>query len=183
MLVDQKYLLTGTQSISYAYPIVLLATAFALIMLIFVNVLFSSIMCCHNSIRNDPLFKEWRKKHKSSYCCVHTWATILSFKVGKFLYSRFFAYKSCNADFKKIKSYYSVMNCLSIMNIFFSLLPVIFIDIWALTLYKWGTQFFISLIETLVISLLMLIFMILDFRVHIKENEQAKKVMDDSALD
>lgn len=77
------------------------------------------------------------------------------------------------------------MNWFTIINIFLGLLPIIFIDIWALSIYHWGNQFYISLIDTMIISILMLIATIIDFKVGRKQvlnDIQPKKVMDDSAM-
>lgn len=60
---------------------------------------------------------------------------------------------------------------------------MILLDIAALTFYKWGSQFYIILIETLVISVAMVLLQVFDFR-HakklIKIEEDLKGVKFDS---
>ena len=60
---------------------------------------------------------------------------------------------------------------------------MILLDIGALTFYKWGSQFYIILIETLVISVAMVLLQVFDFR-HakklIKIEEDLKGVKFDS---
>ena len=55
------------------------------------------------------------------------------------------------------------MMAFCIFNIFFSILPLIIVDIYALIKLKWGTQLFIILIETLVLSIIMAFVMLLEF--------------------
>jgi hypothetical protein len=55
------------------------------------------------------------------------------------------------------------MMCVSIFNIFFTLLPIIIVDIYGLIVLSWGTQFYIILIETLILCLLILLLTILEF--------------------
>lgn len=50
------------------------------------------------------------------------------------------------------------------MNIILTLLPIIFIDIYGLVKYRWGGQFYIIIIETLVLTITVLILSIIEFK-------------------
>lgn len=58
----------------------------------------------------------------------------------------------------------SFFNWLTVANIFLTLTPIIFVDIYGLVKYRWGTQLYITLIETLILALFVLIISILEFR-------------------
>lgn len=62
---------------------------------------------------------------------------------------------------QKIRSFFNVLTTL---NIIFSLVPVILIDVYGLAKYRWGNQFYVSLIETLVFSLSMIVVQIIEYR-------------------
>ena len=44
------------------------------------------------------------------------------------------------------------------------LTPVILIDVYGLAKYKWGSQFYIMMIETLIFSLCMIVLQIIELR-------------------
>jgi len=90
--------------------------------------------------------------------------TILSFKLHKFFYSRFFGLERFYIPLTNPGKMHTAFNVLTILNIVLSLLPIIFIDIYGLIKYKWGNQFYIILTETLILSLSMLVLQILEFR-------------------
>lgn len=60
--------------------------------------------------------------------------------------------------------FHTLLNILSIINIIFTLLPIIFIDIYGLIKYGWGSQYYIILIETLCLSVAMLVITIYEFK-------------------
>jgi K+-transporting ATPase A subunit len=62
---------------------------------------------------------------------------------------------------QKIRSFFNVLTTL---NIIFSLVPVILIDVYGLAKYRWGNQFYVMLIETLVFSLSMIVVQIIEYR-------------------
>ena len=55
---------------------------------------------------------------------------------------------------------------MTIGNILFTLLPIIFVDIYGLIKYHWGSQFYVIIIETLFLTLAILIFSIIEFKVN-----------------
>ena len=61
---------------------------------------------------------------------------------------------------------------LTTLNIVFSLAPVILIDVYGLSKYKWGNQFYIMLIETLIYSLSMLVMHVIELRQPKEEDDE-----------
>lgn len=91
--------------------------------------------------------------------------SVMSFKVANFYYSRFFGLRSSFVPFENPTKFHTLINILSIINIIFSLLPIIFIDIYGLIKYGWGSQYYIIIIETLCLSVAMLVLTIYEFKV------------------
>ena len=88
--------------------------------------------------------------------------TLVSFKMHKFFYTRFMG--SYRIPFKNPQRIRTFFNVLTTLNVVFSLTPVILIDVYGLSKYKWGNQFYIMLIETLVFSLSMIGLHIIELR-------------------
>jgi hypothetical protein len=86
------------------------------------------------------------------------------------MYSRFFGHNGFHIPLENMAKLHTALNILTIINIILSLLPMIFIDIYGLIKYSWGNQFYIIMIETLVLSLFMLAMTIWEFK-------QQKKTM------
>lgn len=63
-------------------------------------------------------------------------------------------------------------------------MPIILIDVYGITKYSWGDQYYISLIETLVFSLTMILIQIFEYRAHklYKPLEDDFSVLDEMRL-
>lgn len=53
---------------------------------------------------------------------------------------------------------------MTIFNIFFCIIPLILVDIFGLIVLSWGSQLYITIIESLVLSLLMLIITLIEIK-------------------
>jgi hypothetical protein len=119
------------------WPIVFYGTCLAFAMLILMNIAFFIIFMV--AIRKDQGYQEYRRQ----FCCVPgiiaSLGSIMSFKVANFYYSKFFGLRSFCVPFENAVKFHSLINILSIINIIFSLLPIIFIDIYGLIKYGWGS--------------------------------------------
>ena len=80
----------------------------------------------------------------------------------RLFYSKFFGLEIFNASFNHITTLLNLMFCVSLGNILFCLLPLIIVDIYGLIVLSWGTQLYIVLIETLVLSLIIIIITLLE---------------------
>ena len=151
----------------------------ALLFLFVTNIVFFVLMTQKCGFKEDPLFIEWQKKKKRSHCCIRYWGLFTSFQVGRLYYSRLFGFKSFSAKFTKFSKYLKIINALSLANLFLTLMPIIIIDVWALSQYKWGTQFYVILIETLVLSLIMAFLTCMEFRIGGKRDKDKLKTKDE----
>ena len=115
-------------------------------------------------VSKDKGYKEYRREYGCTSACLAVFGTILSFKLHKFFYSRFFGQERYYIPFEYPQRIHLIFNVLTIINIVMSLLPVIFVDVYGIIQYKWGTQFYIIIIETLVLSVSMLVFQIIEFK-------------------
>lgn len=142
-------------------PIVFYGTVFALVIFLLLNLCFLVIFLAF--IRRDPGYKEYRRQ----YCCTPTAivviGVILGFQTSNFYYSRFFGLRSFFVPLQEKVRLHTILNILTIIHIVLCLLPVIFVDVYGLLKYKWGSQFFMEIIETFVLCLLLLGFKIWDF--------------------
>ena len=114
-------------------------------------------------IKKDPGYIEYRSKYCFMPTLLQVLGTLLSFKLFKLFYSKFFGHKFFCVPFENPKRIYSLFNILSVLNIFLTLLPIIAVDIYGLLKYHWGNQFYIMLLETFILSTCMLIIQLVEF--------------------
>jgi len=118
-------------------PLVFYGTCIALAVLVLMNVVFLFVFL--TLIRRDRGYQDYRRE----FCCVPVGiaviGSLMSFKVANFYYSRFFGIRSFFIPLENAVRMHTMLNIMSIINIVFSLLPIIFIDIYGLSKYGWGS--------------------------------------------
>jgi energy-coupling factor transporter transmembrane protein EcfT len=118
-------------------PLVFYGTVFAIVVFILINIVFLIIFLVF--IRRDFGYLE----HRKDFCCapiaIVSIGSLLGFHVGNFYYSRFFGSKVYDIPFAEKAKFHTLLNILSIIFIVLVLLPIIFIDIYGLLKYKWGS--------------------------------------------
>jgi hypothetical protein len=92
--------------------------------------------------------------------------TIFSFKIMRLLYSKFFGNNLFWAAFEKKSNLIDPINCVTIFNIIFSMLPMIGIGVMGIIEYSWGNQLYIMFCESLLIEIIMIIFIIIEFKTY-----------------
>ena len=68
--------------------------------------------------------------------------------------------------FENPQKIHSFFNVLTTLNIILTLVPMILIDVYGLSKYRWGSQFYVMMIETLIFSLTMIIVQLIEYRSH-----------------
>lgn len=68
--------------------------------------------------------------------------------------------------FENPERIHAFFNVLTTMNIILSLVPVVLIDVYGLAKYRWGSQFYMMLVETLIFSLCMIVVQVFEYRSH-----------------
>ena len=105
----------------------------------------------------DNEFATYAKRHK----CFSVMITILSlfstFKLNKLYYSHFYSFSVFKARWSDVKFYRKMMMWFCIAHFITIDLFLICIDISGLTMIEWGNQLYITMIETLVLSLVGLV--------------------------
>ena len=113
-------------------------------------------------LTKDMAFKDWREQYSCSAKTTSFVAALVSFKTIRFLYSRFGGYDRFQAGFSSFDMFWRPLMFFSVFNAFLTLAPIIFIDIVGLTTLPWPTQIYVTLIETLVLSILIIILEIIE---------------------
>ena len=167
-------------------PLVFYGTCFSLVVKLLTNIMFFFIFLF--IIRRDKAYHSYRKQ----YCCapvfLSLFGTLLSFKLYKFFYSRFFGMERFYLPLEQPQRMHTACNALTIMNIVLSLCPMIFVDIYGLIKYHWGNQFYMMMIESLILSMSMLVIQIIEFKAQkvmepYAENMSYSHLRNSSALD
>lgn len=143
-------------------PLVFYGTCFAFGIMIIGNLLWLFVYMI--VIRRDEGFQEYRKQYCLVPHCLLVLGSVFSYKVARFMYCRFFGQDHFYVNFKNHNRFHCILNCLTIMNIVLTLLPIIFVDIYGLVRYHWGGQFYIIMIETLILTITILILSIIEFK-------------------
>ena len=79
-------------------------------------------------------------------------------------YSRFFGFDNFCAAFENIESLHRALNAASVFNIAATLFVMILTDIIGLAALSWGSQLYITMIETLLLSLFMILLTVIEFK-------------------
>jgi hypothetical protein len=100
----------------------------------------------------------------------------------KFFYTAFFG--QYQIPFEKPDRIRNFFNILTTLNLIFVLTPVILIDVYGLSKYKWGSQFYVMMIETLIFALTMIVIQIIEMRRPKQDNyDNAYAAMDEMTID
>ena len=92
--------------------------------------------------------------------------TLFSFKIHTFLHCKFLGMEKFYIPFEDPVKIHRFFNVLSTIDIILSLVPIILIDVYGLSKYSWGEQYYVAMIETLIFSLTMILIQILEYRSH-----------------
>ena len=149
-----------TSDIDGIIPLVFYGTAFALVVNILCNFLFAAFFLM--IMRKDTGYQEWVLTHKCHPFSLLFFGTIFSFKMHKFFYTTFWG--NYQIPFEKPERIRNFFNILTTLNLIFVLTPVILIDVYGLSKYKWGSQFYVMMIETLIFALSMIVLQIIELR-------------------
>lgn len=145
-------------------PLVFYGTAFALVVKYICNFLFCAFFLM--IMRKDAGYQAWVVDHKCHPWSIMLLGGLISYKLHKFLYSRFMGSNRFFIPFENPQKVHAFFNVLTTINVVLSLVPVILIDVYGLAKYSWGNQFYIMLIETFIFSITMIIVQLLEYRAH-----------------
>lgn len=127
-------LLSSTNTV---HVVIFAVTIFSWLMLVIANIAFTIAFCV--IVWKDSAFVNWTQYFKKSRIFIQLFGALITFKIDRLFYSRFFGLDIFSASFNKIKRVLILMMAFCIFNIFFSILPIIIVDIYALIKLSWGT--------------------------------------------
>lgn len=107
--------------------------------------------------KRDENFKYWRQYHNHTYCWITSFGMLLSFKVNRLLYSFFYGHDSFKASFTDTGRVQKLIIFFTCFNLIFTSVPILIVDVVGLMYLSWGTQLYISFIETAVLTIMILI--------------------------
>ena len=134
----------------------------AFIFLIAVNVLF--VVYFKKVIEKDEMFQYWSGSYKRTTKALTIISAVVSFKVMRLLYSRLFGLDNFNAAFTRHDTLFRPMNGASVINFVFTVMLVIVVDVVGLALYSWGSQFYMTCIETLLLAVGIIVMTVVEFK-------------------
>ena len=158
-------------------PIIFWITLFVIVLIYILNFWFTFEVCCNKKLKKDVKFGIYRSKYKKVYAVFHLSCLLVSFKMCAMLYSFFLGRKRYKAQFTRQRNFFKITNCINLTFLVFGTTPLFFCNLTGLAFYTKGTQFYISMIDTTVLILVMVILQVIDFK-HVKtaiENEKKLK--------
>ena len=169
-----------TSDVDGIIPLVFYGTAFAVVINFVCNFMFAIFFLM--VMRKDQGYVAWVEDHKSHPWSLLFFGTLFSFKMHKFFYTAFFG--QYQIPFDKPDRIRNFFNILTTLNLILVLTPVILIDVYGLSKYKWGSQFYVSMIETLIFALSMICIQIYEMRRPKTDGyDNAYAAMDDMTID
>ena len=145
-------------------PILFWITLFVIFLLYALNVWFTIEMCCNKKLKQDERFQAYKTKYKNVFCVFHTVCLLVSFKMCAMLYSFFLGRKRYLAEFSRKRNYFKITNCLNLTFIVFGSTLMFLANLSGMAFYTYGTQFYISMIDTTAVVTVMAILQIIDFK-------------------
>lgn len=92
-------------------------------------------------ISKDEGSREHKSKYRHTTRCIAVCGCLVSFKIGKCLFGRLFGLNRFSLRFTEANHprIMTFLNVLTIANIILTLTPIIFVDIYGLIYYRWGS--------------------------------------------
>lgn len=118
-------------------PLVFYGTVFSFVVMILSNFIFALFFVM--ILRKDAGYQEYIQYNPCHPWGVVIFSTIFSFKLHKFFYSRFMGLDRFYIPFENPQKIHSFFNVLTTLNIILTLVPMILIDVYGLSKYRWGS--------------------------------------------
>lgn len=153
-------------------PIVFAATFIAVIFLLISNLayffLFKHIYRKDEGIMiHQKAFPKWSK-------AIYYLSILVNFKTANLYYGYLFGRPQFDVQFSDRKDFHKYLNYLTALQMVTVLLPVAMADIAGLFLHSWGTQYYVSCIDTLIIVSALTVFSIIEYKMD-KEDRGLQK--------
>lgn len=120
------------------------------------------VFYCFRIRKSDPNYSIWKKRHYLAIPITLFLSLIFSHKLIRLLYSHLFRLRSFSCNIENDSSFIKYTKVFSIISIFTYSLPLIVFNSVVLLVLTWGTQLYINMIESGGITLISVIFIILE---------------------
>lgn len=89
-------------------------------------------------ITKDPGYEEYCETHRWTPSIIAAIGTIFSFKLYRLYYSRWFGSTRFYIPLEDPFKIHTMFNIMTVLNIVFTIIPIIGVDIYGLYYYRWG---------------------------------------------
>lgn len=116
------------------------------------------------AIAKDLEFALWSSQHSRLNSFTLALSTILSFQTSRFYYSRFMGFDTLFIRFKDFNSLFKPLNVTSMVQVVFVHCTIVVWDVVQLIRLSWGTMLYVFILESLILSLLLIAFTCYEFK-------------------
>ena len=152
-----------------------------LIAMLALNVIYFILF--YRSTRNDELYVKWKETKYILSKIIIALKLVLSFHNSRLYYSRYLGFNLFSCKFSDYKTYWSYLNIISLISIVSCYIPIIIGDVIGIIYIQWTTQLNITLLETLILSVMIIILILYEYKVsRLKISELMNDTEDSSYL-
>lgn len=117
----------------------------------------------HNWIKTDSSFKHWLQRYETISVIVPVLILVINFKIIRVFICKFMELPAFNAQFTNPETIYRPMLYITVLSIVTYITPLIIVDIIAFFSITWGFQLLINCIESLILTIALLILTMIEF--------------------
>ncbi len=137
-------------------------TLIAIIVYVALNIAF--IYWYKKRVCKDRGFVAWREQHECASRWINVLSCVLSFQIRRLYYCRFASFNMFFAQFEDFRALLVPLNYFTLLLVIFCYFLIIGVDIVGLARLAWGTQLYITLIESLIITVLLVMLLAYELR-------------------
>ena len=168
------YIFQGIWSYAEEYIIMALIILITILLQLIINVIF--LISYKRLIARDEGFKEWASRHRCAKRVILGLSTVFTIQTYRLLYSRFMGFGLFFAKFDNFDNILKPLNCFSWVQILLVQGVIAGLDVVQLIRLSWGNNLYIFVIESLVLSLILLILIIYSMGTKDLKEEQYTKI-------
>ncbi len=179
------YVVQALLALAKTETLIFLITAGVVALAVVLNLLYLTYHCKRTA--SDIGFVNWAGTHGCTKAWIVSLSTIFSLQTSRLYYSRFIGFSLFYVPFEDFMNVLVPLNVFSFLQILFCYFPIMVLDIIELNNLSWGTQLYITLIESLVLCILMILLLCYEMknvkatRDELTEDTKYVKVRDESS--
>lgn len=134
---------------------ILAVSAVIVVLAVLTNVLF--LLWHRKKIAVDSGFASWASSHVCTNKWIETLSGTVSLQTSRLYYSRFIGFSAFFVPFSDFMTLLHPLSGFSFAYVALVYFPIVVLDVVALTRLHWGTQLYVTLIESLILSVLLML--------------------------